>query len=140
MYISDIRSGVDFETYVRSVLKSSGIHVRTTKMSHDFGSDLLFDYAGLTYSVQCKWSSRKIGVSAVQEVCASLHMYGADVGVVVTNSEFTTDAMRLAASNGAVLFDGPSCQPYVSSDSEMGLDRYLLDKLLVCDTRGVVLA
>ena len=83
----------------------------------------------LKYCVQCKWSKNPIGVKAVQEVIGSLVIYRAQRGVVVTNSTFSSEAKKLAIMNNIILFDGPGSGPYVSEDSEMGLDYYLLNKL-----------
>lgn len=130
MLLSDIRTGEDFESYIYDILKNSRICVDRTKKSHDYGADLLVYLYGLKYVVQCKWSVNPVGVGAVQEVMSSLIMYGADKGVVVTNSRFTSEARRLAVMNGCLLFDGNECQPYISEDSEMGLDWSLFHKRL----------
>ena len=129
MLLSKVKTGVEFETYIKDILVHSGMRVDETKKSHDFGADLLFRYLGRKYAVQCKWSKNPVGVKAVQEVVSSLVYYNAQRGVVVTNSIFTASAKRLAILNDVVLFDGPGYQPYVSDDSEMGLDSEILGRL-----------
>lgn len=129
MLFSDVKSGVDFENYIADILRHSGMYVQDTKRSHDYGADLVVNYNMTKYCVQCKWSKNPIGVKAVQEVIGSLVIYRAQRGVVVTNSVFSSEARMLAIMNNIVLFDGPSAGPYVSEDSEMGLDYYLLEKL-----------
>lgn len=129
MYLSDVKSGIDFERYIMDMLKHSGMHVEDTKRSHDYGADLVVRHNLTKYCVQCKWSRNPVGVKAVQEVLGSLAIYNAQRGVVVTNSTFTSEARRLAIMNDVILFDGPGSGPYVSEDSEMGLDCYLLGRL-----------
>ncbi|MBD5584307.1 MAG: restriction endonuclease [Clostridia bacterium] len=131
MYLSDVKSGVDFERYVMDLLLHSRMCVEDTKRSHDYGADLVVRYNFMKYCVQCKWSRNPVGVRAIQEVLGSLVIYNAHRGVVVTNSVFTAEARRLAIMNNVILFDGPGSSPYVSDDSEMGLDYYLLDRLQV---------
>lgn len=130
MLLSEVKTGVDFENYIADILKHSGMYVSDTKKSHDYGADLVVVYNGCKYCVQCKWSKNPIGVKAIQEVLGSLVMYNAQRGVVVTNSVFSCEAKRLAIMNGVVLFDGPCSSPYVSDDSECGLD-YALFKFLL---------
>ena len=130
MLLSEIRTGEDFEQYIFDILRSSRICVEKTVRSHDYGADLIVRFYGVAYAVQCKYSINPIGVSAVQEAVASLPICGADCAAVVTNSTFTSPAKRLAIMNGCLLFDGPGSVPYVSEDSEMGLDFTLLEKLM----------
>lgn len=129
MVLSQVKSGVDFEEYVADILEHSGLYVERTKKSHDYGADLIVTYLGAKYCIQCKWSKNPIGVSAVQEVFGSLVIYGAQRGVVVTNSSFSGEAKRLAIMNQVALFDGHMCSPYVADDSELGLDTVLFDLL-----------
>lgn len=129
MLLSDVKTGVDFENYIMDMLRHSGMYVEDTKRSHDYGADLVVRHNFRKYCVQCKWSKNPIGVKAVQEVIGSLVIYRAQKGVVVTNSVFTAEAKRLAIMNDVLLFDGPGSSSYVSEDSEMGLDYYLLGKL-----------
>lgn len=129
MLLSDVKTGVDFENYIMDMLRHSGMYVEDTKRSHDYGADLVVRHNSRKYCVQCKWSKNPIGVKAVQEVIGSLVIYRAQRGVVVTNSVFTAEAKRLAIMNDVLLFDGPGSSSYVSEDSEMGLDYYLLGKL-----------
>lgn len=130
MYLSEVRTGVEFEEYIADVLRHSRMRVEDTKKSHDYGADLVVNYNWTKYCVQCKWSKNPIGVKAVQEVVGSIPIYGADRGVVVTNSTFSGEARRLAAMNDVILFDGRTCGPYVSDDSEVGLDPTLLKFLI----------
>jgi restriction system protein len=49
--------------------------------------------------------NRKVTNSAVQEVLGAIAYYGADKGIVVTNSFFTSSAKELANVNNITLWD-----------------------------------
>ena len=55
--------------------------------------------------IQAKRYNQKVSNSAIQEVVASIRHYKADKGMVVTNNEFTNEAIDLAKSNDITLID-----------------------------------
>lgn len=55
--------------------------------------------------VQCKHYSSKISNSAIQEIVASMPLYNAQRGIVVTNQYFTEPAKELALVNNVILVD-----------------------------------
>lgn len=74
--------------------------MRLTGKSADHGVDILADKDGKLYAFQCKLrNTSKVGRSAVEEIFTGKALYGADEGVLITNSELTRpaglDAMRL---------------------------------------------
>lgn len=103
---SQIKNGMQFEEYCANNLMNIGFtNVRTTQVTGDFGVDILADYGNLLYAFQCKFYSNPVGVQAVQEIVAGKHHYSASVGCVITNSEFTKQAVQLAETNGIHLYD-----------------------------------
>ena len=100
---ADIKDGVDFEYYVQDIFLADGIHAVTTPTTNDYGSDLIVEYRGYTFSIQCKYYTSTVGVKAIQEVLGSLKYYSADYGVVITNSIFTQQAQNLADTNNVLL-------------------------------------
>ena len=76
-----------------------------TKTSGDYGADLIVTYKGKKIAVQAKRYNSKIGVKAVQEVIGSIRYYHANVGLVVTNSTYTPNAITLAKANDIFLWD-----------------------------------
>lgn len=99
----DSMTGQEFETFIGDFLKENEIDFVYTRSSGDFGADLLVEFNDARFAIQCKRYSSPIGVSAVQEVIASLKVYGATVGAVVTNNTFTRQAQWLANTNGVIL-------------------------------------
>ena len=104
--LSDDLNGEEFEDYVQDILKKNGIDANTTSVSNDYGADLIFTYNDEKFCVQCKCYSKAVGVKAVQEVIGSLPYYRADVGIVVTNNTFTSQARKLAMVNHVLLIEG----------------------------------
>ena len=62
-------------------------------------------YKGRTVAVQAKRYNSTIGVKAVQEVIGSMAYYRTDVGLVVTNSYYSKNAVELARANDVILWD-----------------------------------
>lgn len=99
----DKMSGKEFESFVGDFLGKNGISCIKTRDSGDFGADLLAEFNDAKFAIQCKRYNKPIGVSAIQEICASLSIYGATVGVVITNNRFAQQAKWLAATNKVIL-------------------------------------
>ena len=77
--------------------------MKCTKASGDYGVDVLASKGRNRYAIQCKLYSNPVGLGAVQEVAAGMKHYGCNIGMVITNSTFTSQAVRLAQENGIVL-------------------------------------
>ncbi len=101
----DKMSGQDFEKYLKAQFEHFGFTVEETKISNDYGADLILHKKNLTIAVQAKRYRASIGVKAVQEVIGSMAYYEADKGLVVTNSFFTHNAKELAMANQVILWD-----------------------------------
>jgi|MTBAKMStandDraft_1061839.scaffolds.fasta_scaffold03109_3 tetratricopeptide (TPR) repeat protein len=101
-------TGEEFEKDVAAYYQRQGYHIELTPRSHDFGADIIL-YDQITNKkilVQAKYrTSGNIGVGAVQEVNTALNYFQADEGWVVTNSEFTSNAIALARVNNISLID-----------------------------------
>lgn len=60
---------------------------------------------GVTYAVQCKCYSDKVGNHAVQEATSGAQYYHRMVAVVLTNSTFTPAAIETAQKTNVLLWD-----------------------------------
>lgn len=100
MIYSSSMTGREYELYCAKRLSKEGFrHVVVTKSSGDFGADVIgYDRKGKKVCFQCKKYEKAVGVSAVQEVLASMAYYDADKGAVITTSTFTPAARKLAKS------------------------------------------
>lgn len=104
---SDIMNGYEFESYCGELLKRNGFeNVDITPKSGDQGVDILATKDGIKYAFQCKHYASPLGNTPVQEVHAGKQYYNCHVGVVMTNSSFTSSAIHLADATGVLLWDG----------------------------------
>src|SRR5262249_47835641 len=71
-------SGVEFETYVASLLDRLGYGVKGTPGSGDQGADLIATKSGKRIVIQAKRYSAPVGNGAVQEVISAKSFYEAD--------------------------------------------------------------
>lgn len=101
----DRMTGEEFELFLKTHFENLGCTVTTTKTSNDYGADLILDYKGRTVSVQAKRHNSTVGVKAVQEVIGSMAYYETDIGLVVTNSNYSKNAEELAFANDVILWD-----------------------------------
>lgn len=93
----DKMEGLQFETYLKVLLKKLGYKASVTKGSGDYGADLILFEGKNKIVVQAKRYGFKntIGVSAIQEVFTAKTYYAADECWVMTNSKFTKQAQNL---------------------------------------------
>jgi len=98
----DMTSG-EFENYCAQELRRKGWDARVTMQSRDQGVDVVAEKAGRRVVIQCKLYSGPVGNKSVQEATAARAFEQADVGIVVSNSRYTSAAEQLAASNRILL-------------------------------------
>lgn len=102
----DNMNGHDFEYFVADILRKNGYRdVVVTKGSGDFGVDITAKKDKKRWAFQCKCYHSKLGVRPIQEVYGGLNKYNASIGVVVTNTYFTSHAHDLADNLGVLLWD-----------------------------------
>lgn len=100
-------TGDEFEEYVCEILKRNGYkQVKLTRRTGDYGVDILASDKHYRYAIQCKYYNKPVGVSAVQQAYSGCQYYECDIPVVVTNHTFTSQAQKLAVTNGVKLWDG----------------------------------
>ena len=96
--------GYEFEAFLTELFKKMGYDAIQTKLSNDQGADIIIrNKLGIKIAVQAKQWEDKVSNGAIQEVAAAVKYYGADKGMVVTTSSFTSSAVRLAAANNIEL-------------------------------------
>ena len=101
----DKMDGDVFEEYLEQLFKAQGYKAIKTKASGDFGADVVIEKDNVRIVIQAKRKKDKVGLDAVQEVVAAKAYYKAQEAWVVTNSEYTPPAKKLAKSIGVKLFD-----------------------------------
>lgn len=107
--IDKMEDGSEFELYLFRLFQQMGYgEVYKTTSSRDFGADLVFvDRQGRRSVVQAKryGANHPVGLSAVQEIYASMRYYEADRSIVLTSARYTEACRTLAAVNGVKLLD-----------------------------------
>ena len=117
-FIENEADGFDFENMSKVLLEKNGFtDVTVTKKSGDFGADIIATKDRVTYAIQCKKYSNKVGVEAVQEVMASRQIYNCHVGAILTNNDFTPAAIKLADANNIILWNGEELEKMISKMS-----------------------
>lgn len=112
----DYMTGKDFEEYCAHLLHEVGfLDVVTTSVSNDFGVDILAKYNNVLYAFQCKRYSSNVGVGAVQEISSGMKYYHANIGIVITNQYYTTQAQELASAVGVILWDRDFLQKLIKA-------------------------
>lgn len=99
----DAMSGVDFENYVATRLRAAGYRVSLTKVTGDFGVDLIASKGRERVAVQCKRHGQRVGPAAVQQVVAGAAMHRCSATMVVSNQDFTVAAVALARMHSCEL-------------------------------------
>jgi restriction system protein len=104
----------DFEHLIREIFEkeftSSGGEVRVTQASRDGGVDAVaFDpdpIRGGKIVIQAKRYAHTVGVSAVRDLYGTLMNEGASKGILVTTSDYGTDAYEFANGKPITLLNG----------------------------------
>ncbi|WP_324929762.1 restriction endonuclease [Mycobacterium sp.] len=99
----DAMTGMDFENYVAARLRAAGYRVALTKVTGDFGVDLIASKGNERIAIQCKRHGRRVGTAAVQQVVAGALLHRCTSTMVVSNQEFTHAATRLAEAHACEL-------------------------------------
>ena len=103
--IVDNLKGKEFEEFLLSHFKNLGYKGELTPVTNDYGADLILKKDGEKIVVQAKRYSNKVGIEAVQQIIGAKEYYKATKGMVVTNSFFTPNAVKLASSSNIELWD-----------------------------------
>lgn len=109
MQLIDTMTGTEFENFCAHILEKNGYQVVTqTKATGDQGVDIIAKKDNIKYAIQCKRYKNPVGNHSVMEVCSGKIYYGCNIGVVMTNSTFTPQAVEHAKKTGILLWDRES--------------------------------
>jgi HJR/Mrr/RecB family endonuclease len=100
----DQMSGEEFEELLRAHFEKQGYQVNLTQKTNDYGADLILQKNGVKTIVQAKRHKQKIGNRAVQEIVAAKGHYKAAHGMVISNSYYSANCVKLAFENDIVLW------------------------------------
>lgn len=101
----DKMEGHDFEYFCADLLRKQGFEqVEVTQGSGDFGIDIIAYKYGIKFGIQCKRYTGSVGWHAVEEAYSGARFYNCDKAIVVTNSNFTPQALEGANRLGVELW------------------------------------
>ena len=101
-----VRDGYEYERFAALELGRRGFRrIKPTPASRDYGVDLLGEYNGERWAIQCKYYTHPVDGSAVQEAVAGMAYYDCQRAMVITNASFTPAARELAQANGVELLE-----------------------------------
>lgn len=97
-----------FESFCAELFCRLGYQVQTTPATRDGGFDLKLEKDSLTYLVECKCYSlnHHVGRPAIQKLQGANSLQHADVMMMVTTSDFTSDAIEFSQQTGVQLVNG----------------------------------
>ena len=128
----DKMTGEDFELFLKDLYERKGYKAELTSKSSDYGIDLLATKGSERLGIQAKRYTGTVGLSAIQEVVAGAKYYNTTKSMVITNSNFSKNAISLAEKNDVTLIDRDSLLKLVYSievtkfqNDVFSLDRYL---------------
>lgn len=96
-------SGTQYENDCCKLLDAYGWTTWLTPPSGDKGVDIVASKDGLKVAIQCKNYQSPVGTKAVQEIIAGCQYEKADHAVVVSEAEYSRQAIDLASSVGVLL-------------------------------------
>ena len=100
--ISEINDPIQFENLISKKFIINGWKTMETSRTGDQGADVIAEKNGKKIIVQCKLYSKPVGNKAVQEVFAAKQFYNGDLGIVITNNDYTKSARQLANSTNII--------------------------------------
>ncbi|KAF2957504.1 hypothetical protein AS159_07500 [Thermotoga sp. Ku-13t] len=112
-----VENGQQFEAYLCEIFRRAGYRVHPTKLSHDFGADLLIENNGKLVVLQAKYYNKPIDTSAVEEAVVAGAIYGTGFVGIVTNNEIPERVKEFARQfegktfvRKFYLIDGPTLE------------------------------
>ena len=103
--IVDRTTGEEFEKIVKQIFQKYGYNTRLTKKTKDQGGDLIAVNYYESIAIQCKRWKKIIRVEAIREAHTAKDVYKTNRAMVITNSYFTDDAIKLAQKLNIELWD-----------------------------------
>jgi len=98
--------GRKFEDQIVLWLKRYGYKTVVKTEYYDQGVDILASNPGNLVGIQVKRSAKPVGVNAIRAVVAGTKVYGCNSSMVITNNNFTAQAISLAKVNNTQLING----------------------------------
>lgn len=117
--VRELKTGDDFEEFIKAILQHKGLNVRKTPRTGDQGVDLIVKTDTSKIAIQCKFYSKPVGNKAVQEVAAGKVFYKCDQAIVVSNQPYTLSAKKLAQNLNVLLLNEKTLLSYLNKNKAL---------------------
>lgn len=95
------KRGISLENALSAFFQEEGFQVKSTPGSGDGGIDLFLEAFGITYIIQCKGWSEKVGVATVRDMAGVLSMSEKGTrAIIIAPNGFTDGAITFATQSG----------------------------------------
>ena len=116
-----LQHGRDLELLIISVVQRFGYEVADLAGERDHGADLIISKNGERTAVQIKCSTRAVRIGAVKQAIRAKFVYKTDRGMVITNSDYTTQAKRKARDEKIKLLTGTDLRSQMTDEELVNL-------------------
>ncbi|MEC2297152.1 restriction endonuclease [Bacillus subtilis] len=111
----DKMDGHMFEVFLMALFQKLGYKSKVTQKSRDFGADIILEGKNrIVIQAKRYGFKNKVGLSAVQEIYAAQAYYKAQEAWVITNSQFTSGAWKLAKTCNVKLLSRQELQDLIN--------------------------
>ncbi len=104
---------VEFEAFLGDVFTCLGYRVEYTKRTGDQGVDLVVTKQSIRIAIQVKGYHNSVSNSAIQEAYTGMAHYRCHACAVITNSRFTSSAVKLSQSTRCFLISEHNFRDFV---------------------------
>ena len=101
----DRMDGLEFEKFIKNLFQKKGYKTRLTKKSKDEGGDIIVYNGYDSIAIQSKRWNKTVRVNAIQEAHTAKDIYDTERAMVITNSSFSDDAIKMADKLNIELWD-----------------------------------
>lgn len=109
-------SGPEFENLLYRLFEAMGYAVQKTGKTGDQGADLIANKDGQRIAIQAKCYTGTVGNDAVQQAISAQKFYDCNRAMVVTNSNFTREAIELAKISSVKLISNGELSELLSQN------------------------
>jgi len=129
-----------FEEFICELFKDSGYQGEITKFTGDFGADVVLTKDNLKTAVQVKRYEREnlLGVKEINQVIGGREYYKCDKAIIITTSDFTKAARKLAEQTNIELWNWNKLYSEIKGIYLRGKDVYEFfkdKKILITETQ-----
>jgi hypothetical protein len=118
----DMMDGIKFEHFICNLFIKLGYqNVKVTKASADGGVDVIAYMDNKKVAIQCKRYGGNVGSQAVSEVYKGKDLHKCDQALIITNSNFTQQAITEAKQLGILLVDRSGLKELIIKASNSNL-------------------